>query len=144
MPDRVPSDHESVHTVRAHLVRAGRTDRPRISTPADESDRFPEDVVRLLVDETERFTRVAPTIDGDGLELRGAYETPDGARDPSEGTDHLPAWREAHGFEFGRAVLVDVVDPDYRYGLRAPGERQFYDAPSADTGLQDLARDLLE
>jgi hypothetical protein len=140
----VPSDHESVHTVRARLVRAGRTDRPRVAVPADETDHFPEDVVRLVVDGTERFTRVAPAVSGDDLELRGAFATPDGARDPAAGTDHLPRWREAHDLAFGSSVLVDVVDEDYRYGLRTPGERTLYEAAGSDGGLQDLAKDLLE
>jgi hypothetical protein len=144
MPDRVPSDHPSVHSVRARLARAGRTDRPRVEVPAEERDRFPEDVVRLVVDGTERFTRVEAAFSGDGLELRGAFGTPDGARNPDEGTDHLPDWQADHGVEFGGAVLVDVVDADYRYGLRAPGERQLYDTGGGDSELQDLATDLLD
>lgn len=144
MPNRVPSDHDSVDTVRARLVRAGRTDRPRVAVPAEDAHRFPEEVVRLVVDGTERFTRPTESLSGDGLELRGAFETPDGARERSDGVDHLPDWQDAHGVEFEGAVLVDVVDEGYRYGLRAPGERQLYDAGGGDDGLQDLARDLLE
>lgn len=144
MPESVPSDHPAVHSVRARVVRAGRTDRPRVAVPADDADRFSEGVVRLVLDGTERFTRVAPPLSGDGLELRGAFETPDGARDPGAGADHLADWQDRHGVDFGGAVLVDVVDEAYRYGLRAPGERVVYDAGSPDSDLQDLASDLLD
>lgn len=144
MPDRVPADHPSVHTVRATLVRAGRTTRPRVAIPATEAARFPVgEAVRLVVDGRERFTMVAAGRDGDGPQLRGAYGTPDGARDPAAGTDHLPDWQAAAGLDFGGSVLVDVVEPGYRYGLRAPGERATYDAGRPPDGLQDIARDLL-
>lgn len=145
MPARVPSDHPSVETVRATLVRAGRTDRPRIAVPAERADLFPAgEVARLVVDGTTRFTPVERPVSGDGLELRGAFETPDGAREPGDGTDHLPAWRESAGVAFGGSVLVDVVDEGFRYGLRAPGERVVYEGDGGDGDLRDLARDLLE
>lgn len=143
MADRVAHDNPSVGSVRAELVRAGRTDRPRIAVPADEADRFPAgDVVRLVVDGSERFTRVAEPTSGTGLELRGAHDTPADARERGAGSDHLGEWRTAHDVRFGGAVLVDVVEADYKYGLRAPGERAVYDAGRPDDGLADIARDL--
>lgn len=143
MSDRIPSDHPSVETVRAELVRAGRTSRPRVAVPADAADHFPAgEVVRLVLDGDERFTLVAEELTGGGVELRGAYETPEGAREPGSGTDHLAAWQEAAGVRFGDAVLVDVVAADYRYGLRAPGQRAIYDASRPDSSLADIARDL--
>jgi hypothetical protein len=143
MADRVPSDHPSVASVRGELVRAGRTDRPRVALPADEADQFPRgEVVRLVVDGTERFTRVAERTGGDGLELRGAHETPGDARDPGAGSDHLADWQDATGLEFGRAVLVDVVEADYKYGLRAPGEQVTYEGGRPDSSLADIAWDL--
>ena len=143
MADRIRSDHPSVESVRAELVRAGRTDRPRVAIPADATDRLPEgEVVRLVVDGTERFTRVAPRMGDERLELRGAHETPDDARDPGSGSDHLADWRDAHGVRFGGTVLVDVVEEGYKYGLRAPGEQATYDTGRPDSSLADIARDL--
>jgi hypothetical protein len=143
MADRVPSDHPSVASVRAELVRAGRTDRPRVSIPGEDAGQFPAgDVVRLVVDGSERFTRVAERTGGDGLELRGAHETPGDARDPGSGSDHLADWQDATGLDFGRAVLVDVVEADYKYGLRAPGERVTYEGGRPDSSLADIAWDL--
>ncbi|PSP75046.1 hypothetical protein BRC81_16295 [Halobacteriales archaeon QS_1_68_20] len=142
--DRLASDHPSVHTVDATLVRAGRTDRPRVAIPGGAADRFPADeVVRLVVDGDELFSPVAAELTGDGLELRGAFETPEAAREPGDGTDHLPDWREAAGVPFGNTVHVDVVEDGYKYGLRAPGERAVYTTGRPDEGLQDIADDLL-
>jgi hypothetical protein len=143
MADRVPSDHPSVASIRGELVRAGRTDRPRISVPADATDQFPAgEVVRLVVDATERFTRVTEPTRGEGVELRGAHETPEDARDPGAGSDHLGDWQDAHDVRFGGAVLVDVVEADYKYGLRAPGERATYEGGRPDSSLADIARNL--
>ena len=143
MADRVPSDHPSVESVHAELVRAGRTDRPRVAVPADATGQFPEgEVVRLVVDGRERFTRVAARMGEDRLELRGAHDTPEDARDAASGSDSLGEWQDAHGVRFGGAVLVDVVEADYRYGLRAPGEHAVYDTGTPDSSLADIARDL--
>lgn len=143
MADRVPSDDPGVESVRAELVRAGRTDRPRVAVPADGADRFPAgEVVRLVLDGSERFTRVATRTGEDRLELRGAHETPEDAADPGSGSDRLGEWRDARDLRLGGAVLVDVVESDYKYGLRAPGERAFYDLGRPDSSLADIARDL--
>jgi hypothetical protein len=143
MADRVPSDHPSVESVRAELVRAGRTDRPRIAVPADATDHFPEgEVVRLVLDGSERFTRVAARMGEDRLELRGAHRTPEDAADPGSGSDRLGAWQDAHDIRFEGAVLVDVVEESYKYGLRPPGERATYDGGRPDSSLADIARDL--
>lgn len=143
MADRVSSENPSVASVRGRLVRAGRTDRPRVAIPADERERFPEgEVVRLVLDGTERFTRVAARMSEDSLELRGAHETPEDAGDAAAGSDHLGEWQDAHGVPFGGTVHVDVVEADYRYGLRAPGEEAIYDTGRPKSSLADIARDL--
>lgn len=143
MADRVPSDHPSVDSVRAELVRAGRTDRPRVAVPAEAADRFVDgEVVRLVVDGVERFTRVDGGDRGDRLQLRGAHDTPADARDRTAGSDHLGDWQDAHDVRFGGAVLVDVVEAGYKYGLRAPGERVFYEGGRPDSSLADIAEDL--
>lgn len=143
--DRVASDHPGVDTVDATLVRAGRTGRPRVAISGDDADRFPaEEVVRLIVDGQESFSLVATELTGEGLELRGAFPTPDAARNP-DGSDRMPDWRETAGVPFGNTIHVDVVEERYKYGLRAPGERAVYSAGrSPDRGLQNLARDLLD
>jgi hypothetical protein len=141
--DRVPSDHPSVDSVRAELVRAGRTDRPRVALLEKAADRFPDgEVVRLVVDGAERFTRVDGGDRGDRRQLRGAHETPADARDRHAGSDHLGDWQDAHDVRFGGAVLVDVVEDGYKYGLRAPGERAVYESGSPDSSLADIAEDL--
>lgn len=143
MADRVASDHPAVESVRAELARAGRTDRPRVAVPADAFDRFPPgEVVRLVADGVERFTLVADGTGEDRLELRGAHDTPEDAADPSAGSDRLGEWQDAHGVRFGGAVLVDVVEAGYKYGLRPPGERVFYETGRPDSNLADIARDL--
>ena len=145
MSERVSSDNPSVPAVRGTLVRAGGLDRPRIAIPADEVTHFPVgEVVRLVLDGHERFAPVERALSGDSIELRGAYETPDGARNPADGTDRLGDWQDAHGVRFDGSVLVDVVEPDYRYGLRAPGERATYETGRPDAGLADIARNLDE
>jgi len=145
MSDRVPSDHPGVPTVDATLVRAGRTDRPRIAIPAEHADRFPaDDVVRLVVDGDERFAPVAEELTGDGRQLRGAYDTPEAARRPRDATDYLADWRVEAGVPFDSTVHVDVVEPGYKYGLRAPGGRAVYATGRPDEGLRDLASDLLD
>lgn len=152
MPDRVPSDHPSVDTVEATVERVGRTDRPRISIPDDAADSMgvePGAVVRVVLDGSRRFARLQRPVTGDGLVLPGAYETPDAARDPggndTAGDNRLPAWCEAAGLSPGRSVLVDVVEPGYLYGLRAPGERAVYEATgSPDSGLADIAESVTD
>lgn len=142
MADRVPSDHPSVATVRAELVRAGRIDRPRVAVPAAAQQLPAGDVVRLVVDGAERFTLVADRTSDDGVELRGAHDTHEGARDPGAGNDRLGDWQDAHGLRFGGSVHVDVVEAGYKYGLRAPGEEATYDGGRPDASLADIARDL--
>lgn len=144
MSNRVSNDHPSVHTVDATVIRAGRTDRPRLAIPPADADHFPPgEVVRLVIDGTEYFTLVAENLAGDEIELRGAFTTPDGARNP-DGTDQLGDWRADSRVAFGNTAHVDVVEPGYKYGLRAPGEHAVYTGGKPDSGLQDLARDLLD
>lgn len=142
MSDAVSSD--VVDTVRATLARAGRTDRPKVALPDDDRDRFPAgEVVRVVLDGTTRHARVERALD-DSLELRGAYANARQARE-GDGDNHLLAWAEASGLEFGRTVQVDVVDEGAIYGLRAPGERAVYSVPSGpDESLADIAEDVGE
>ncbi|WP_265108993.1 DUF7112 family protein [Halosolutus halophilus] len=142
MADRVSSDHPSVRTVRATCAETptGR----RLDIPTDDRDAFPTDeVVRVVLDGDELFARVERALTGDDLSIPGVYETPDLARDPSGGTDRLSAWIDDYDVPAGGSVLVDVVEPDFLYGLRAPGESAYYDArePPSDS-LSSIAENL--
>lgn len=139
MSERVPSDHPTITTLDGTLARQGRTDRPKVVLPAD-ADLPVGEVVRLVLDGDEcraRFDR--PTV-GDGLELRGVYDTPDHVRDPGSGPNRLPEWVAGSGLEVGRTVHLDVVADGFRYGLRAPGERAVYEASAGpDESLASIA-----
>lgn len=141
MVDRVTS--ESVRSVDTVLERYGPTNRPQLRVA--DADAVPVgDVVRLVVDDTEYRARVREGPDGSPV-LRGAFETPRLARTPGEGENHLRAWLDGTDLDYGRTVHLDVVTPDYKYGVRAPGERATYAATeSPDSGLAAIARDVEE
>ena len=137
MSDRVASDNPSVETLRAEVVRAGATRRPRLLVE-DGADRIPAgDVVRLVIDGDARY---APTTtDDDGTRSAGAFDSACLARDRG-GSNRLAEWLRAEDLGFGRSVAVDIVTPGYKYGLRRPGDRAVYTAtepPAA--GLRDIA-----
>lgn len=143
MTDRVTSDNPSVTTVDATLERYGGTHRPQVVAPADARDRFPDEgeVVRLVVDDHEYRARVAETSDGRAA-FRGAYDTPRLARS-RDGTNHLREWLQSTDLDIGRTVHVDVIEPDFKYGVRAPGETARYTATEKPkSSLADIARDL--
>ncbi|MFC4542669.1 hypothetical protein ACFO5R_12130 [Halosolutus amylolyticus] len=144
MADRVSSDHPSVRTIRATCAEtpSGR----RLEIPSDERDAFPTDeVVRIVLDGDELFARVERALTGDDLSIPGVYETPDGARDPGGGSDRLSAWIDDHDVTAGGSILVDIVEPEFLYGLRGPGESVYYDArePPSDS-LSSIAKDIEE
>ncbi len=100
----------------------------RISIPADETAEFPADtVVRVVLDGQERFCRIDRPLTGDGLTIDGVYDTPASARQPGTGEDRLAEWLSTNGID-GGSVLVDVVEEDFQYGLRPPGETTIYTA----------------
>ncbi|GGN18963.1 DUF7112 family protein [Halarchaeum nitratireducens] len=139
MVERVTS--EGVRTVDTVLERYGSTNRPQLRVT--DSDAVPVgEVVRLAVDDAEYRTRVAEDASGSAV-LRGAFESPRLARTPGEGENHLRAWLHALDLDYGRTIHLDVVTSDYKYGVRAPGERATYAATEApDDGLASIARDL--
>lgn len=139
MPDRVHDD--AVPTHEGTVVERGRTGRRAVRFPA-ETPLSVDTVIRLVLDGRERWVRPATPVSAGGLELRGAYDTATGARDPGGRTDRLRAWVADRGLEAGRTVHLDVVAEGYRYGLRGPGESATYDAGRPDTGLSDIAEDL--
>ncbi|SEH13074.1 hypothetical protein SAMN04487967_1131 [Natronorubrum sediminis] len=144
MTDRISSDHPSVQTVRSTCTETATG--VRLEVPADERDAFPTDeVVRIVLDGDERFGRVERALTGDDLSIPGVYDTPDAARDPSGETDRLLEWIDDANVSMGGSVLVDVIEPEFLYGLRSPGETTYYDAyePPSDS-LSDIASNLEE
>jgi hypothetical protein len=133
------------------------------------------EVVRVALDGSTRHARVHRGLDDglelralydnarqarQGSALR-ADESPSGERggeapgerqrrehhDPRgpDGEDRLPSWVDDRDLEFGRSVLVDVVDEGFFYGVRAPSESAVYEVPDRpDDGLAAIARDLEE
>ena len=142
MADRLPSDHDLITTDRATLVRRGGTSRPALELPTDSSIEYPEDeVVRVVIDGDERHARI--TGSASGLRIPGVYEDPSFARDPGSAPNRLVEWVDAAGLELGGSVLVDEVEPEFKYGLRAPGERVVYEATeSPDDSLASIAKNL--
>ncbi len=141
MADRVSSDHPSVRTVRATCTETPTGSRLEI--PADDRDAFSADtVVRVVVDGDELFAQIERALTSDDLSIPGVYATPDQARERN-GTDQLVAWIDDNSISAGSSVLVDVVEPDFLYGLRTPGSTAYYDArePPSDS-LSSIAEDL--
>jgi hypothetical protein len=112
-----------------------------VALPADAADAFPTDTVRIVLDGTTRSALIERSLD-DGLEIRRIADNARQAR-ADEGENRLPAWVDDHGLDIGRSVLIDVVEPDSLYGLRAPGDSATYPlADGPDEGLASIARDL--
>ena len=124
MPERVPSDHPSVTTFRAHLRRSGGTTRPCLRLP-DDAAVAADDPIRLVLDGDECHAPV--TADTRGLVVRGAYDNRRMARE-REGTNRLIEWADAVGRGPDDAVELDEVVPGTLYGLRVPGVRAVYAA----------------
>jgi hypothetical protein len=146
MADRISSDHSSLTTVRATLVRSGGLDRPKIEIPAADADAFPDgELVRVVAADTEYRARIESPLTDDGREIRGLYDSPTLARNPEDGENHLSSWVEDANVEFDQSVLVDVIEEGFKYGLREPGQRVFYEATeSPDESLADIASGLDE
>lgn len=144
MADRLPSDHDSITTVRATLVRRGGTSRAAIELPAESSVEYPEgEVVRIVLDGDERHARI--TNSASGLRIPGIYDDPSFARDPGSAPNRLVEWIDAANLELGGSVLVDEIEPEFKYGIREPGDRVFYDATeSPDDSLASIAKRLEE
>lgn len=138
--DAVASDHPSVHTIRATVARHGGRRRLDVTDP---DDLLAPGVLRAVVDERTRFALV-DAVGGDPAVV-GLFETVRSASNRAFDRDRLAAWLEAADRPPGRTVLVDVLEPGERIGLRRPGERATYPVAGAPTGpLADIARSLEE
>lgn len=141
MSDRVPSDHETITSHRTHREQVGRTGRPRVPLP-DALDAAVGDVIRLSLEGEEYHAQVTQSLDG-GRDIRGAFFDAQTARTDGEGENALTTWADDVGLDVGDALVVDVVTPGYKYGLRRPGERVVYDATDApSSSLSDIAQNL--
>ena len=141
MADRVGGEHPSVMTLRGELVRRGGTRRPAVEVSPDDRDALPTGgTVRLVVDGRERHAPVGER--GRTRAFLGAYDNARLAKE-RDGRERLAEWVEARGLEFGRSVLVDVVEPGEVYGLRAPGEDVVYEVERGPAeSLRRIAEDL--
>jgi len=140
MADRIAHDHPTITTVPATLDRIGSTNRPavHVSEPVDVDD---DSVPRLLLSGSEYRARISKRTDGTTV-IRGAFETPRMARNPGAGENQLQAWIDARDLSFGRTVHFDVVEPGFKYGLRAPGESATYSSGRPDEGLASIAENI--
>ncbi len=140
MTDRLPSDHDAVTSYRTRRKRVGRTTRVRIPLPAG-IDVDEGDVIRLSLEGTTYQAQVQSSLDGD-LDVRGAFDNARLARS-GEGENHLQSWVDSVGLDAGDAVVLDVVTPGFKFGLRRPGERVVYEATEEPSStLSDIARDI--
>lgn len=137
--------HESLTSVVGTVDRAGGTRRLEVRLPTDGEVSFPVgDVVRVVVDGSEYRARVDHRADGTPV-FRGAYDTPRLARDPGGADNRLGEWVDREGLEAGRSVHVDVIEPEFAYGLRAPGTDATYQSRGQpDDGLANIAASLQE
>jgi len=142
MADRISNDHPSVRTVRSTCVETATG--VRLEIPDTDYDVFSaDDVIRVVVDGNEGFATVERALTGSDRWIRGIYETPSQARDPGGARNLLSTWIDDHGVIAGGSVLIDVIEPDFLYGLRKPGSSVYYDAyEPPNEGLRDIARSL--
>ncbi|MDL5362113.1 hypothetical protein [Halalkalicoccus sp. NIPERK01] len=136
--DRISSENPAVETLRARVARHGAR-RKRIDLPEDS---LPDgEVVRLVIDGTTYHARIEGGF-ADGPHVSGAYETPEMAREGS-GPNRLQTWLEEVERPVGGSVLLDVIEPDFAYGLREPGEEAVYEAvEKPNESLAEIARNL--
>ena len=141
MTDRVPSDHDAVTSHRTRREQVGRTGRPRIPLP-DGLDVAVGDAVRLSLDGSEYHAQVTASLDG-GRDVRGAFDNARLARTDGAGANRLRAWADEAGLVVGDPLVLDIVTPGFKFGLRQPGTRVVYEATEApSSSLSDIARDL--
>jgi len=118
----------------AHATRSDPADAGGSGVPTGE-------VLRLVLDGSTRHARFEAFAGS--VRATGAYDAPDLARSPGEGENRLREWVEDRGLATGRTVHLDVIEPEFAYGLRAPGEETIYDAPSKpDDSLASIAQSL--
>lgn len=142
MPERITHDHPTVETVDATVVRDGPTTRTVVETDAD-LETSGADLIRLVLDGTEYRARIEPVGSG-RYRIRHAAKTPRMARNPSDGENKVLEWVSGQDLSVGRTIHLDIVEPGFRYGLRAPGEKAVYESGRPDDSLAAIARQVEE
>lgn len=143
MPDRISHSHPTIETHRGTITRAGSTRRPVVSVPTGNDETFPpETIVRVEVAEQEYHSRLHTR--GENTEFNGVFESPRFARNPSEQRNSLPTWIKQHNeLAIGREILIDIIDPGFKYGFRIPGHDATYTVTSPPKrSLHDIAQQL--
>ncbi len=143
MPDRISSTHPSIETYRGTLKRAGSTRRPIVRVNEQDPTIFPpETIVRVEVDEQEYHAEIQRKIDT--IEFNGLFDSPRFARNANNDRNQLPDWVNQHdSLDIGRELLVDVLEPGFKYGFRIPGRNTTYRALSRpDSDLHAIAQQL--
>lgn len=143
MPDRISHTHPSIETYRGTISRAGSTRRPVVRLQEPNKETFPPDTtVRVEVNEQEYHATFQSTMDT--IEFNGLYDSPRFARAANEDRNYLPTWVNDHDeLGIGREILVDVLDPGFKYGFRIPGHNATYAAIARpDAALHDIAQQL--
>ncbi|WP_276273822.1 DUF7112 family protein [Haloarcula litorea] len=140
MPERLPSDHETVETHRVAVEQVGRSGRPQVVLP-DAVGLDDGDVVGLALDGDDGFAAVETSLDGDTV-VRHVADNRRQARE-RDGPNRLAEWIADAAVQLGGSAHLDVVTADHEYGLRTPGKRVVYTATDdPDDSLSDIARDL--
>lgn len=138
MVDRIASDHPSISTIRASVVRHGGRGR-RIELSSDGAVIPETGVIEVIVDGRRRFGRCRTIADTPSIV--GLYDTRAAATGDIDGENGLTSVLTAMDRPSGGSVLIDVIEPCQRIGFRAPGESAVYDAVrSRDSTLDDIAR----
>lgn len=140
MTDRIAHDHPTIETIEAKIDRHGGTTRPEVVV-TEPLDVEPETLVRLVLDGTEYRAPVEASGRGQPV-FRHAASSPSAARNPGTAENVLTDWIAERDLDVGRSLHLDVVEPGFRYGLRAPGEKAVYDGGQPDESLASIARAL--
>lgn len=141
MVDRIASDHPSIESVRATVIRHGGR-RHRLRLPPAAADAVPADgVIETIVDERTRFASCR-LLDG-SPSIVGLYDTRAAAAGSVDGENGLDAWLAAADRRPGTSVHVDIIASGRRIGLREPGSTAVYAAIDGPrSSLDAIAREL--
>ncbi len=142
MPDRIAHNHPTIRTIPASIGRRGGTTRPEVRV--DEALEVETGaLVRLVLDGSEYRARIVRSTDGTPT-IRHAASSPRMARNPAEAANALGEWIDDRDLSISYRLALDVVEPEFRYGLRAPGETAVYKSGRPDDSLASIARNIHE
>lgn len=140
MPDRIPSDHESLTSHRVHLGTVGGTRRLQLPLP-EALTCAPGETIFLSLGEHGTYSCLDKSMTGDPV-IRGAYANRRLARD-RDGDNEFRSWLRERDLTAGDVLVLDVLTAGFAYGLREPGTRVVYDPPrEPDSSLSAIAESL--